>query len=92
MHVPGEQIAAIFNDYDKDGSGTISLNEMTDLIVEMDLTTLGVSSEDITNYVNEEFALADKDGSGEIDFDECARPPPSPHSFLLSSSFDECAR
>ena len=42
----------------------------TDLIVEMDLTTLGVSSEDITNYVHEEFARADKDGSGEIDFDE----------------------
>ena len=78
----GEQIAAIFKDYDKDSSGTISLNEMTDLIIEMDLTTLGVSSEDITNYVNEEFMRADKDNSGEIDFDEFVEYFESLQTFL----------
>ena len=78
-----EQIRAIFEDYDKDGSGTIDLQEMTDMIIEMDLTTLGVSNEDILNYVNEEFARADTDNSGEIDFDEFAvRVAPLSHASL----------
>ena len=53
------------------------------MIIEMDLTTLGVSNEDILNYVNEEFARADTDNSGEIDFDEFAvRVAPLSHASL----------
>ena len=43
---------------------------MTDMIVEMNLTTLGVSSSDITNFVTEEFLRADTDHSGEVSYDE----------------------
>ena len=52
--------------YDGDGNGDISLSEMTNMIVEMDLQHLGVTKDEIANYVTEEFERADKDASGEI--------------------------
>ena len=44
--------------------------QMTNMILEMDLHTLGVTKDEIANYVSDEFERVDRDGSGEIDFDE----------------------
>eukprot|EP00966_Prymnesium_polylepis_P219770 5083645-Prymnesium_polylepis.1 len=65
-----QDIRDIFDEYDTDKSGEISQAEMTSMIVEMDLAGLGVSQDDIASFVTEEFERVDKDGSGNIDFDE----------------------
>ena len=63
-------IRKVFDEYDGDGNGEISLVEMTNMIVEMDLHHLGVTKDEIANYVSDEFERVDKDGSGDIDFEE----------------------
>ena len=65
-----QEIRELFDEYDKDNSGGISPTEMTEMIVEMDLAGLGVSKDDIANYVAEEFERVDTDKSGSISFDE----------------------
>ena len=64
------KIRAVFAEYDGDGNGEISLVEMTNMILEMDLHQLGVTKDEIANYVSDEFERVDTDGSGEIDIDE----------------------
>ena len=65
-----QEIRDIFDEYDTDKSGEISPTEMTAMIVEMDLDSLGVSKDEIAHFVNEEFERVDTDGSGQISFDE----------------------
>jgi len=65
-----QEIRVIFDEYDADKSGNISQAEMTAMVVEMNLARLGVSQDDIANFVAAEFERVDLDGSGQIDFDE----------------------
>ena len=53
----------VFEEFDKDESGTISTEEMFSMVVDMDL---GLSNEEIAKLIKE----TDEDGSGEIEFEE----------------------
>ena len=77
-----KRIREIFSEYDGDGNGTISLDEMTNMVLEMDLHTLGVTKDAIANYVSDEFERVDCDRSGEIDFEEFKTYYESLQSFL----------
>ena len=50
----------VFEEFDKDESGTISTEEMFSMVVDMDL---GLSNEEIAKLIKE----TDEDGSGEIE-------------------------
>jgi hypothetical protein len=63
-------IRKVFDEYDGDGNGEISLVEMTNMIIEMDLQNLGVTKDEVAQYVSDEFERVDKDKSGDISFDE----------------------
>ena len=61
----------IFAEYDTDGSGSLSVREVKEMILRLKLTeSLGVSREDLATYINDEFKRADVDRSGEMDFEE----------------------
>ena len=61
----GESVGAVFRRFDKDGGGTISLDEVKEVLC---------SGQDIEDSawerINQELQLIDADGSGELDFEE----------------------
>ena len=60
-----EKLRIAFNLFDKDGGGTISLDEVKEVLCS------GQEIEDSAwNRINQELQLIDADGSGELDFEE----------------------
>jgi hypothetical protein len=66
-----QHMVDIFHDLDKDGSGTVSLDELQDLLEESEdlMTYFSALDLDVTK-VSVLFSLMDTDGNGEIDQDE----------------------
>jgi hypothetical protein len=64
-----EEIREAFNLFDTDGSGTIDPKELKSA-----MQSLGFEAKNATIY--QMISDIDKDGSGAIDFDECASSPP----------------
>jgi len=59
---------AAFKKYDKDNSGTIDRNELKELLTST--TSRRMAPGMVERFVDAQMQLADKDGSGSIDFDE----------------------
>ena len=73
-----DQASTVFEQYDEDGSGTIDAAELTGLLQGLlrhssveDVP--GLNERMVEHFVEAEFAQADKDRSGELDFDEFCR-------------------
>ena len=61
----------IFAEYDTDGSGSLSVREVKEMILRLKLAeSLGVSREDLATYINDEFKPAYVDRSGQMDFEQ----------------------
>jgi hypothetical protein len=64
-------ISDIFAQHDSDGSGTMSVAELRDMLLQLDVATeLGLSRDELGAFVALELARADLDDSGELTFDE----------------------
>lgn len=66
-----ELISSIFAEHDVDNSNSLSMGEVKDMLLNLQITEqLGVSKEDFGTYISEEFTLADRDKNNQISFDE----------------------
>ena len=68
-----DRASSLFEQYDDDGDGYIDEAELGKLLQSMRLTELGVTEQMVGHFVAQEFAAADVDGSGKLDFDEFCR-------------------
>jgi hypothetical protein len=68
-----DRASSLFEQYDDDGDGFIDEAELGKLLQSMRLTELGVTEQMVGHFVAQEFAAADVDGSGKLDFDEFCR-------------------
>jgi Ca2+-binding EF-hand superfamily protein len=61
---------AAFKEYDGDGSGSMNSSELFEVLLTKGLVPPGSNKQEQQEYLSKEFAKADSDGSGTVDFDE----------------------